>query len=156
MKNKFFFSILILLLAISFQSFANVLSSIDTQKIKSIGFSYSQNSNESFAIFQKTREGKNSKVIAFWENQQLNVQTISDALVLENTKYFDKVNSLVHDNAMITKYLGKTDKAIHFYDIVFQSKKNPQIFVSVNFSGKATLTKNEFSALINEAESFIK
>lgn len=153
---KSFFLIFTLFLILTISAFSNIKTTIDIEKIQSIGYSQFDNSNDNFILFQKIRKEKNSKVVAFWNEPELNATSISNALVQENLKFFDVINSFVHDRALVTKYNLKNNKSIIAYDIVFQSKKNPQIFVSINFSGKVSLKKSEISALINEAESFIK
>lgn len=153
---KSFFLIFTLFLILTISAFSNIKTTIDIEKIQSIGYSQFDNSNDNFILFQKIRKEKNSKVVAFWNEPELNATSISNALVQENLKFFDVVNSFVHDRALVTKYNLKNNKSIIAYDIVFQSKKNSQIFVSINFSGKVSLKKSEISALINEAESFIK
>lgn len=134
----------------------NLNSLIDSTKIESIGYSFQDEISPNFRIIQKIKENKNSKLITFWHMPNLTIDNISTLLFEENSKNFTLNNKFEYQGAKITKYNFIQNETFHIYDIVFKSKKEPDILISINFIGKVILNNTEIESLIREAESFVK
>lgn len=155
MKKIFLLTILIFTLSTSL--FSKTLSFLDSSKIASVGYSFVNENSDNFVIIQKIKKDKNSKIIAFWNKSNLNVKDISTALVKENSKNFKVQNKFKVQNANVVKYTsGNNKNIVHIYDILFPSKINSNIFITINFSAKVTLNNKEIVSLMKEAETFLK